>query len=104
MVIKIRPLGHVLELVADLGHEVTYAYDDLVFVNHNAFLFQIDDEGKMVSLYFNEDCPENEADDLTKSIVAAAGKKGLNVVRRGNYSLKQRAKDNIEIKFFETEV
>ncbi|NTV47125.1 MAG: hypothetical protein HGB11_11525 [Chlorobiales bacterium] len=104
MVIPIRPLGPVLELVGDLGHDVTYAYEDLVFVNHNAFLFQLDDNGKVVSLYFNQECPENEADDLTQSIVSTATKKGLNVVRRGNYMLTEQPNDNLEIKFFETEV
>ena len=32
-----RPLGTVMQLLEELGHEVSYAYDDLVFVNHNGF-------------------------------------------------------------------
>ncbi|NTV45884.1 MAG: hypothetical protein HGB11_05055 [Chlorobiales bacterium] len=104
MVIPIRPLGPVLELVQELGHDVTYAYEDLVFVNHNAFLFQLDDKGKVVSLFFNQECPEKEANKITESVVMTAAGRGFNVVRKGNYALSQKTDDNLEIQFFETEV
>ena len=36
-----------MQLLEELGHEVTYAYDDLVFVNHNGFLLQFDNTGEV---------------------------------------------------------
>jgi hypothetical protein len=38
-----KPLGQVKELVESLGMEVSYAYEDLVFLQHNSFLLQFDD-------------------------------------------------------------
>jgi DNA-binding IclR family transcriptional regulator len=39
----LKPLGQVKELVESLGMEISYAYEDLVFLQHNGFLLQFDD-------------------------------------------------------------
>jgi len=89
MDIQMRPLGLVMELVAKLGLEVTYAYDDLVFVAHNAFLFRFTGSGPFVDLVFNVDCPEDEQEKLATEIISLAGGLDLIVTRRGQYELAQ---------------
>lgn len=46
MPLPYRPLGYIREVVNQLGLEVTYIYEDLVYIEHNAFLLQMGDRGK----------------------------------------------------------
>ncbi|NMW20691.1 MAG: hypothetical protein HKK67_03470 [Chlorobiaceae bacterium] len=96
----IRPLGTVMQLLEELGHEVTYAYDDLVFVNHNGFLLQFDKTGSVLNLFFNQNCPKKEADDVEQSIIPAGDKKGLSIITKGKYSVTEKADENLQIEFF----
>lgn len=40
MGVPYRPLGLVKEALEQIGIEVSYAYEDLVFIQHNHFLLQ----------------------------------------------------------------
>lgn len=98
---KLRPLGDVVELVQAMGLNVTYAYDDLAFIEHNAFLFRFD-EGRKLSLFFNEDCPEEDAKKLEQQIVSLSRKGNLSVNRRGIFSMKQiDGESNLEIRLID---
>lgn len=56
---KFRDLGKVQQALTDLGIEVAYAYDDLVFTEHNTFLLRFDDEcDRNMFIHFNKDCTE----------------------------------------------
>ncbi len=96
-----RPLGSVLQLLEDLGHEVTYAYDDLVFVNDNNFLLQFDDTGLAVNLFFNQSCPKQNAENIEQSIIPAGDKKGLSIIKKGEYSITGQSDENLRIEFFD---
>ncbi len=96
-----RPLGSVLQLLEDLGHEVTYAYDDLVFVNDNNFLLQFDNTGLALNLFFNQSCTTQEADNIEQSIIPASDKKGLSITKKGRYSITGQSDENLRIEFFD---
>ena len=66
-----KPLGKITALLADLGLEVTYAYDDLVFVQHSAFLLQFTDKRNLLKLYTNSACDPKEANNIACNIVFA---------------------------------
>ncbi len=83
-----RPLGLVKEMLESMGLEITYAYEDLIFVSHNAFLLQFEDENETVGLHINMECPEEEVDGLAANAVAAGRSVGLAVVMRGRYELR----------------
>lgn len=58
---KFRDLGKVQGALSELGIEVAYAYDDLVFTEHNTFMLRFDDECENnLFLHFNKDCTEKE--------------------------------------------
>jgi hypothetical protein len=99
---SIRPLGIVMEVLGELGHEISYAYDDLVFVQHNDFLLQFGDTGNVLSLFFNCDCPAKDVETIEHSLIPAADRKGLSVIRKGRYSIDEKPDENLEIKFFDT--
>ncbi len=97
---SLRPLGKVLQLLEELGHEVTYAYDDLVFVNDNDFLLQFENACPTLNLFFNQSCLKNNADNIEQSIIPAADKKGLSIVKKGTYTVTEQADENLQIEFF----
>ncbi len=99
MIEAVKPLGLVSSLIEEMGLSVTYAYDDLVFISHNAFLLQFTDAPNEAFLYFNEQCPEDEAAKIEKDILALAEAKGLTIIPKGRYSLSQGEGDNLDLRF-----
>ena len=100
---ELRPLGELIQLVEEMDLQVTYAYDDLVFVEHSAFLFQFEGEtGRKIKLYFNTDCPAPDAEQLEQRILAMAPAKKLEIRRCGTFRMKQREdEENLELQFFD---
>ena len=98
---SLRPLGTVIQLLEELGHEVTYAYDDLVFVNHNGFLLQFENSGPALNLFFNQNFPQNETESVEQSIIPAGDKFGLSIITKGRYSITEKDNENVQIEFFE---
>lgn len=96
----LRPLGIVMEIVKELGHEITYAYDDLVFIDHNDFLLQFTDDSNSLDLFFNTECPIDEADAIADSIVPEAARKGLTVNRKGTYEMTEAPDESLQIAFY----
>jgi hypothetical protein len=97
----LRPLGIVRELIEELGHEITYAYDDLVFIDHNGFLLRFGQETGTLELFFNTDCPLDEVKKIETLLLPAAEKLELKITRKGSYTLNEKPDNNIEISFFE---
>lgn len=97
----LRPLGTVIQLLEELGHEVTYAYEDLVFVNHSDFLLQFGETTSVLHLFFNCDCTKKDAAIIEASLIPAADRKGLSVTTKGRYSLSEQPDENLQIRFFD---
>ncbi len=95
-----RALGIVREIADELNHEVTYAYEDLVFMDHNAYLLQFSDKNDTLNLYFNIECPDEEADEMANKLYAAASQKQMHMIRKGHYELAEKPDNNLEVKFF----
>ncbi|MFP4314696.1 MAG: hypothetical protein ACOC24_01190 [Desulfovibrionales bacterium] len=93
-----RHLGVLREIVEALGLEITYAYDDLVFVSHNPFLLQF---GAPLGLYFNRQCPPEDADLLEKTLQNEAGSRGVTLQRKGWYAMEQSLEEEITLRFFQ---
>jgi hypothetical protein len=96
---QLRPLGVVKEVVEEIGLQVTYAYDDLVFIEHNDFLLQFGSDPNLLQLYFNTECPADEAEALTTKLMPAAAGKGLSVDRKGSFTMTEDDNDNLRISF-----
>jgi hypothetical protein len=96
----LRPLGVVREVINTVGHEITYAYDDLVFVDHNAYLLQFGNNSRHIGLFFNMEFPDEDAAALADQIVGAGAEKGLVIERMGHFELYPKPGDNLEIRFF----
>ena len=62
--VPFRPLGILKMLLETLGFEVTHCYEDLVFIEHNAFLMRMEAKGEAVSLFFNTESDRDKRDEI----------------------------------------
>ena len=87
-------------MLEQMGIEVTYAYEDLVFVKHNPFLLQFGKTGEMLFYYNNIEAHEAEEQQLFAAVLNLANKNGLTLVHRGNYELSAEDGEELRLKFF----
>lgn len=91
MTITFRPLAEVKMMLEETGNDVSYAYDDLVFLEHTAFLIQFDDGNpKNLKLFFNNEIDPLEAERLVMKLVPVAKKRAFNLVNSGYFRLEQK--------------
>lgn len=103
MNIPSRPLGLVTEMVEEAGLRVTYAYDDLVFVEHNPFLIRFTDSGNVIQLYFNKNCDPDQAVILEGKLKYSANARGVVVNRMDEvYEIVPREdSEEMDIQFYQ---
>ncbi len=101
--IGLRPLPQAEEIVEKTGLKVTYNYDDLIFVEHNAFIAQFNDnKPEQLFIHFNIDCEEEEAKNLLRNMEYKANELGMIVIRGKKYTLEQKDDaEEMELKFFD---
>ena len=98
---SLRPLGLATEIIDDLKLEVTYAYDDLLFVEHNTFILQFDDAQKHnFRIYFNIECEAGTATRLEQALSAAARARECLIENCGKFELVgQEGSSEFQLKF-----
>lgn len=85
---SLRPLGVAQEILADLKLAIVYAYDDLLFVEHNTFLVQFDDEVRTnFRVRFNVECEAATAARLEQALTAAAKARECTIENCGRFEL-----------------
>jgi alpha-D-ribose 1-methylphosphonate 5-triphosphate synthase subunit PhnH len=101
MALPYRPLGAVKQLLEQIGLEVTYAYDDLVFLMHNPVLLQFGEVGEMLFFHVNVETSDDEAQHLFAAIQAAAAGQGITLLQRGKYRLSAGEDENLSLEFLD---
>ncbi len=98
--IPYRPLGIIVDLVKNLGFEVTHFHDDLIFIEHNAFLIQMGEQGKDVFVWFNIDCQQQKIGEIMERLNQQASSHNLVLEKKGSYELIANEDDEtIQIEF-----
>lgn len=102
MPITTRPLSEVKMMLEDAGTDVSYAYEDLVFVEHTAYLIQFDDtKPSNLKLFFNADLTEADIENEKAKLAPHAKKRKFTIVSSGKFKLKQKENsEEIDILFF----
>lgn len=95
----LRPLGIVKEIVESAGMGISYAYDDLVFLEHNGFLLQFVDTQQEVLIHVNEEAVEDELEVVLSLLQQQAKERGMVFTRGNYYKLSQADKENVRIEF-----
>lgn len=99
MSIPSRPLGLLLNVLKQLEMEVSYAYDDLVFVEHNEILLRMENSGEIVSFFFNKDLDQQVHPNIKESLIGAGKREGLSISCKGEFSLEEMPGEKINIHF-----
>lgn len=97
-----RELTKIKELIEELGFLISYPFDDLLFVDSNAFLIQFNDEkADAFFMYFNKDLQEEARNQICEKIHVLAATKRIKITEKGFFQLeqKQTKDDELELKF-----
>lgn len=79
--------------------DIAYAYDDLVFPEHAAFLIEFDAESdKRLYCYFHEDCLPDAKTEILDQLTRSFRKRGCKLAPKGSFTLNQKGEE-IEIRF-----
>ncbi|MBC8414726.1 MAG: hypothetical protein ISR96_03635 [Nitrospira sp.] len=101
----IYPLGTIMGLVESVSTgtvpmKVSYAYEDIVFMEHNAFLLQFTAKADKILLHKNIEADIDEIKDSIAALKSAAADKEITISEGGFYSITQGDAANINLKFF----
>jgi len=99
---KFRELSPIKELVEELGFTISYPFDDLLFVDSNAFLVQFNDsEANSFFIYFNESLNPLAAKELGNKITSLACTKKIQIKLEGKFQLTQKNEhdEELELRF-----
>ena len=96
----LKQLGVVTEIIESAGLSITYAYEDLVFLEHNAFLLQFTDENDKILIHINQDANKDAIQDAISIIRDTAKSYAMTFIDGSNYSLSQADDENLHIEFF----
>ena len=99
--IPLQPLGVVKNLADTLALDITYVYEDLIFVEHNAFLLQMSRErGEEILVWFNTESTEQERTPILVELQQTGRRFGLLVYHGGTFSLAQDEENqSIQLEF-----
>lgn len=98
---SLKPLGVVKTIVESAGMGISYAYDDLVFLEHNAFLLQFTDNDKEILIHTNSEAEGEEIKDSIAKLKNVAAAQGVTFTDGGLYTLAQADDENIRIEFLQ---
>lgn len=97
---KFRNLETVRQIVKEAtGLDIMYAYEDLVFPEHAAFMIQFDDANpKNLFCHFHMDCNPNNKTDIFSNLKQTASNEKITIEEKGFFKLQQKG-EQVEILF-----
>lgn len=95
-----RDLEKVRAIIADAtGLDIAYAYDDLVFPDHTAFIIQYDNDNQFNLFYHHhEDCVQPDEAKIFENLELVCKKHHFTIERKGAFSLEQKGEE-VDIHF-----
>ena len=101
--IKFRDIDKIKFIVKEATDlDIMYAYDDLVFPEHGAFIIRFDNQSAAkVFCHFHKDCIYTEKERLFASLSSLAKRNDLEIEPGATYSLSEKNDHEVEIKFME---
>ena len=94
-----RALGLVREVIHNAGMELSYAYEDLIFMEHNGFLLQFSDKDNELFIHVNEEANEQELEWPISLLQKKGTELGLLFHKGRHYKLTETDTDNFQLEF-----
>jgi hypothetical protein len=74
--------------------DIAYAYDDLVFPEHTAFIIQYEKESdKEFSCYFHTDCLPDAKTEILENLIKSFNSHGCAIEQKGQFNLEQKGEE-----------
>ena len=99
----LKPFGIVKEFVEAAGMGVSYVYEDLIFIDHNAFLLQFTDDDKIILVHINRDAVKVEIEDDIARLREEAVAREIELTDGEYYTISNEDDGNIRLEFLEPE-
>ena len=98
----LRPLYRVNELAQAVGQEITYAYDDLVFISHSDVLIQfVGGDEDPLNLYLHQDLDSKVFGATKAKYEINAKQQGTTLQYKGRFSMNPKEGcEEIDLQFF----
>ncbi len=94
------PIGKVMNWLEASGFTVSYLYEDLVFVESNAFLIHFDkSDPPEIRILTNSECDSVKAAELEALLLEEAQKHEIKPVKGGKFTLSQKNDAEIDLRF-----
>ena len=97
-----NPLGVVKEIVETAGMGISYAYEDLVFLEHNSFLIQFTDNANEVLIHINQEAEQEVVNQDIGRLQEVAKNNAMRFLTGKKYLLSQADDETIRLDFSET--
>jgi len=95
-----KPLGYVKQGLHELGHEISYVYDDLIFPDHTAYLIQFGEESHELIVYTNSECSTEDTSSIRDELTSVlAGSIGFSLHFKGSFHMEQIPGEELQIRF-----
>ncbi|WP_339137252.1 MAG: hypothetical protein WGN25_04470 [Candidatus Electrothrix sp. GW3-4] len=95
----VKKLGVVKEIVESTGMGISYVYEDLIFLDHNALLLQFTDESDKVLVHTNREADQEPVQATIVALKLAALEREMVLLDGGVYALTQGEDEQINIEF-----
>lgn len=95
-----RPLGQIATMLETIGFQVSHWYEDLVFMEHNAFLLQMGEKGEDLGVWFNVDCEPDKMDEVMDAFKDQESLFSFHIQKSGSYKMVAGQEDEtLQIEF-----
>lgn len=102
MPVPFRPLGLIKEVIDSTGLAITYVFEDLIFIEHNAFLLQMGDRGEEVRLFFNTESAVEHREEIAWRLAEEGRKRNLQIGRLGTFRVAQEeGSEHFQLEFLD---
>lgn len=97
---SLPPVGKVMNWLEAAGFTVSYLYEDLVFVESNAFLIHFDkSDPPEIQILTNTECDSEKSSELESLLLEEATRHEIEPVKGGKFTLSQKNDEEINIRF-----
>ena len=101
---ELRPLGEIMDSLEQIGFTVSYAFDDLIFIEQLHFLLRFDEhDTHKLEFFAHHETEENKQLELFNTIAEHVRKDALIIENAGTFELSESRKEegNLDIVFYE---
>jgi hypothetical protein len=100
--IPYRPLGIVKEILDQMGVDISYVYEDLIFTTHNNFLLQFGKIGEILFFYGHVDSDEKDVLGQYDSLHILAKQRGMRLIHHGKFEYSYDGEENVSLRLLPT--